>query len=197
MKNKHIGNHLLFVSPLETIWRAYKVSYGRHMDAAESPANMTAFILKWVKKGHVSPLKHSFLQMSCHSTVYIARQLAKHQIGMEWNEVSRRYTDINVEYYAPDDVELAPVMENCINAYRDALNRGVLKEQARAVLPLGLITRWVWGGSFLAWARVVQQRESPHAQAEAQEFVLDFLEELKQKDPNVYEIIRTCANVIK
>ena len=34
-------------------------------------------------------------------TVFVARQLVKHQIGLTWNEVSRRYVDDKLDFYHP------------------------------------------------------------------------------------------------
>ena len=34
-------------------------------------------------------------------TIFVARQLVKHQVGLVWNEVSRRYVDNEPEFYMP------------------------------------------------------------------------------------------------
>jgi thymidylate synthase (FAD) len=34
--------------------------------------------------------------------VFLARQLGKHQAGLTWNEVSRRYVDVDIEFFVPD-----------------------------------------------------------------------------------------------
>lgn len=198
MKNeKHLATKILFSSPIETIWRAYKVTYGNHFDDADNEKNMTDFIIKWVNKGHVSPLKHSLLQVACHSPIFIARQLAKHQIGMEWNEISRRYTNKGIDVHCPDGGNFEELISLCIKTYDKAIEDGLPLEQARAILPQGAITQWLWTGSFMAWANMVWQREAKHSQIDVQQFACCFLSELKSHNANMYTIIRACADVIR
>ena len=47
---------------------------------------------------------------------------------------------------------------------------GICAEQARGILPQGVITEWVWTGSLLFWSRVYNLRIKPDAQREVQEF---------------------------
>ena len=54
------------------------------------------------KHNHWSPFGHASLQFYIHAPVFVARQLVKHQVGLTWNEVSRRYVDIEPEFYTPE-----------------------------------------------------------------------------------------------
>ena len=55
--------------------------------------------------------------------------------------------------------------------YYDVLIRaGLAPEQARFILPQGMVTRWIWTGSLWGWFEVYRQRSSGHAQYEVQEF---------------------------
>jgi thymidylate synthase (FAD) len=51
---------------------------------------------------HTSPFRHVQVSIRCQAPVFLARQLGKHQVGLSWNEVSRRYVDVGVEFYVPD-----------------------------------------------------------------------------------------------
>ena len=42
---------------------------------------------------------HTTLQFLIKAPVFVARQLVKHQVGLVWNEVSRRYVDYELEFY--------------------------------------------------------------------------------------------------
>lgn len=44
----------------------------------------------------------------------------------------------------------------------------VAPEQARFVLPQGVIVNWIWTGSLAAYSRFYKQRTDPHAQREVQ-----------------------------
>jgi len=54
------------------------------------------------KHNHWSPFAHVFLSFRIKAPIFVARQLAKHQVGLSWNEVSRRYVDEEPEFYFPD-----------------------------------------------------------------------------------------------
>jgi thymidylate synthase (FAD) len=137
---------------------------------------------------HWSPFAHCFASFRIKAPLFVARQLVKHQVGLSWNEVSRRYVDSEPEFYMPK--ELRGRAENvkqgsgealgyqghlnwircnsnaALEAYKDLLGNGVAPEQARMVLPLNTHTEWVWSGSLMAFARVCRQRLDPHAQYE-------------------------------
>ena len=55
-----------------------------------------------------------------------------------------------------------------IRVYNALIDLGVAPEQARFVLPQGVMTEWVWSGSLQAWARFYNQRSDSHAQQEIQ-----------------------------
>ena len=55
-----------------------------------------------------------------------------------------------------------------IEYYEDLIKLGVAPEQARFVLPQGVMTEWVWSGSLQAWARFCNQRSYSKAQKEIQ-----------------------------
>lgn len=59
-------------------------------------------------------------------------------------------------------------MRNCIEYYEDLIKLGVAPEQARFVLPQGVMTEWVTTGSLYAWARLYNLRADGHAQKEIQ-----------------------------
>jgi len=122
----------------------------------------------------------------------VARQLVKHQVGLSWNEVSRRYVDEEPEFFFPEEWRGKPVnakqgsdglvdeqrtwdyavkdrCEDALLLYQDMIKSEVAPEQARMVLPLNTMTEWIWSGSLMAFARVCNQRLDPHAQLECQE----------------------------
>ena len=142
------------------------------------------------KHGHWSPFSHCFLTFRIKAPLFVARQLQKHQVGLAWNEVSRRYVDSDPEFYVPDgwrkraenvkqgssDTEVYHdssvynvAVRTAVNAYDRLLDDGVCPEQARMVLPQSMYTEWFWSGSLYAFARVCKQRMDSHAQRETQE----------------------------
>jgi thymidylate synthase (FAD) len=53
------------------------------------------------RNGHWTPFAHPQLSFRVSAPIFVARQLQKHQIGLAWNEVSRRYVDSEPVIYAP------------------------------------------------------------------------------------------------
>ena len=41
---------------------------------------------------------------SIEAPLFVARQLIKHQVGLAWNEVSRRYVDTMPRFYTPTEL---------------------------------------------------------------------------------------------
>jgi len=141
------------------------------------------------KHNHWSPFAHNSISLRIKAPIFVARQLVKHQVGLVWNEVSRRYVDDEPEFYFPEvwrgkpenakqgsSGEVALTFDFAgqataiaLGAYQHMLDKGVAPEQARMVLPQNTFTEWVWTGSLMAFARVCKQRLDPHAQQESRE----------------------------
>lgn len=52
--------------------------------------------------GHWSPFAHVTVSMRWKAPIFVARQLVKHQVGLSWNEVSRRYVKTEPELWWPE-----------------------------------------------------------------------------------------------
>lgn len=149
----------------------------------------TKLISYLAKHGHWSPFAHNSISLRIKAPIFVARQLVKHQVGLVWNEVSRRYVDDEPEFYFPEvwrgkpenakqgsSGEVALTFDFAgqttaiaLGAYQHMLDKGVAPEQARMVLPQNTMTEWIWTGSLMAFTRVCKQRLDPHAQQESQE----------------------------
>ncbi|MGL5015249.1 MAG: FAD-dependent thymidylate synthase [Bacteroidales bacterium] len=66
--------------------------------------------------------------------------------------------------------EFYRAVKSSVDSYEMLLEAGLSPEQARFVLPQGMITRWVWTGSLYGFFEVWRQRSSEHAQYEVREF---------------------------
>lgn len=144
------------------------------------------------KAQHWAPFAHPQLQIRTQIPIFLARQMAKHQVGGVWSEVSRRYVSDEPEFWfpkvwhtRPEDVKqgsggLVPQQgiadslavnstQHALTAYGQLLGGGVAPEEARIVLPQNTMTTVVWTGSLLFWVRVCIQRLDGHAQLAAQE----------------------------
>ncbi len=53
------------------------------------------------KHNHWTPFGHVGATFVIKAPLFVARQLGKHQVGLVWNEVSRRYVDEEPEFFLP------------------------------------------------------------------------------------------------
>ena len=84
-----------------TVVNAARVSYAKNKEQIEDKdEKLIAFL---AKHNHWSPFAHASLQFRIKAPVFVARQLVKHQIGLTWNEVSRRYVDYPPELHTPKE----------------------------------------------------------------------------------------------
>jgi thymidylate synthase (FAD) len=67
-----------------------------------TPAQRDRLIRYLATHKHTSPFRHNNLSIRCSVPIFIARQLGKHQVGMSWNEVSRRYVDTAPTFHTPE-----------------------------------------------------------------------------------------------
>jgi thymidylate synthase (FAD) len=146
------------------------------------------------KHNHWSPFSHCTVKMRFVAPIFVARQLAKHQVGFSWNEVSRRYVKDPPRYWEPDFLrssaesvkqgssdtanwnsafwlaKMQGVHHSLDIMYKQMIDDGVCPEQARAILPQSTMTEWIWTGSLYAWSRMYKLRIDPHTQKETQEY---------------------------
>lgn len=167
-----------------TVVNAARVSYGKNKEQFDDKDEKLIKFL--AEHNHWSPFAHASIQFRIKAPVFVARQLVKHQVGLVWNEVSRRYVDYEPEFYTPDEWRGKPLnskqgsdgtvdidnneynimMEKLQNYYDTMLNKGVAPEMARMVLPQSMMTEWYWSGTLYAFARVCQLRCAKDTQAE-------------------------------
>jgi len=173
-----------------SVVNAARVSYAKTKDTFDiSDEKLIKYL---AEHNHWSPFAHASLQFRIKAPIFVARQLVKHQVGLAWNEVSRRYVDFPPELYKPEawrgrpknskqgsdgEIELgqtiehdiATTMESCLILYNSLLQKGVAPEQARMVLPQSMMTEWYWSGTLYAFSRVCNLRCKPDTQKETRD----------------------------
>ena len=203
-----------------TVANAARVSFAKKNEEFKEPGDRR--LINFLgKHGHWTPFGHCTLSYHIKAPIFVARQLVKHQVGLVWNEVSRRYVDYEPEFWYPehwrgraedkkqgssDDVHIdwidraertssrvRVVTEFAVKAYKDMLEAGVCPEQARMVLPQNVFTEWYWTGSLYAFARVCNLRCQPDAQKETRDVCWEMDELAKGLFPVSWEALRSAA----
>ena len=166
-----------------SVVNAARVSFAKESDELSDKDEK---LIKYLAKhNHWSPFGHASLQFRIKAPIFVARQLVKHQVGLVWNEVSRRYVDYEPEFYIPDvwrkkpegsikqgsseetvEYDIAGTIEYTKQTYKNLLREGIAPEMARMVLPQNMYTEWYWSGTLYAFARVCELRCKDDSQRE-------------------------------
>ena len=151
-----------------------------------------------VKHQHWSPLEMVSACIEITTTRDIARQILRHR-SFSFQEFSQRYADptkdlsfvlrearlqdtknrqnsietSDSELTAWWDAQQKFVIENVQRIYTEAIERGIAKEQARAVLPEGLTeSRLYMNGTLRSWIHFIELRSANGTQKEHQEVAI-------------------------
>lgn len=202
----HMGDDLLIAN-------AARVSFGKWKEELDDG---DVRLLRYLASHeHTSPFRHTSIMLRCKVPVFLARQLAKHQAGFSWNEISRRYVDSGFEFYYPrtwhtrpeGNIKQGSGEELCVDdqnfcdellvdltvyaeqTYRRLLRCGVAPEEARMVLPQNMMVEYVWTGNLLSWFHLYRLRSNTGAQLIAQEFAELVNAEVSKLFPHAWNIL--------
>ena len=147
-----------------------------------------------IKNKHWSPLEMVSMCLEIETTRDIARQILRHR-SFSFQEFSQRYADPtkeldfvlrearlqdpknrqnsieteNLALQAFWETQQKKVLESAKSAYEWAIQNGIAKEQARAVLPEGLtVSRLYMNGTLRSWIHFIELRSANGTQKEHQ-----------------------------
>jgi thymidylate synthase (FAD) len=180
--------------------RAARASFGKQ-DKTGTNQEADIKLMKFLAdEGHTSCFEHQSATFLIEVPLFIRSQIHRHRT-FSYNEISRRYTAENLEFWVPDTfrgqsksnkqcsndeivehVKLHPASnsledvfhaysrnaELALNFYESLVASGVAREQARAVLPQSLLTRFYMTGNLRNWQHFIELRRDGHAQYEVQ-----------------------------
>jgi thymidylate synthase (FAD) len=183
-----------------SVVNAARVSFAKVKNALDAKdEKLIKYLALW---GHWSPFAHATLSFRIKAPIFVARQLVKHQVGLSWNEVSRRYVDDNPEFYMIDEwrsrpdksikqgsgdklikFDITEAIDVAKGTYNYMLEEGIAPEMARMILPQNMMTEWIWSGSVYAFSRVCNQRIKPNAQRETGEVAEEIVKVMEEHFP--------------
>ena len=181
---------------VELVWATpdieEKVAYCARVSNPENQHNHETApkLLKYLMKHkHWSPFEMANVCMEIETTRDIARQILRHR-SFSFQEFSQRYAAVQSfdtrecrlqddknrqNSLVTDDLGLQNWWEGAQKRvqseaqfmYQAALNRGIAKEQARALLPEGMaISRMYMNGTLRSWLHYIEVRTDPSTQKE-------------------------------
>jgi len=180
-------------------------------------------LLKYlIKNKHWSPFEMVSVTMEIVTTRDIARQILRHR-SFSFQEFSQRYADPtsmgfefkearlqdstnrqnSIEIEDPDlkkwweHIQWV-IVENIKSYYSQALERGIAKEQARAILPEGLtISRMYMAGTLRSWIHYIQLRTEKGTQKEHREVACRCADVIKLYFPDLREYLDETTGTTK
>jgi thymidylate synthase (FAD) len=171
-----------------------RVSFARRKEEMdESDEGLVRFLMR---DRHGTPFEHNSFRFHIRTPIFVAREWFRHRVG-SFNEFSMRYAKATDEFYVPEpeDVrtqvgkpgaysfeevstevaeatrdELKAVYETAYETYQRLVDKGVARELARCVLPVGAYTEFYWTVNARSLMNFLSLRASEHAQREIRRY---------------------------
>lgn len=168
---------------------------------------------------HFSPFEMVSICLEVNTTRDISRQILRHR-SMSFQEFSQRYADpVSNLSYESREVRLQDVknrqnsisvpmdssvendfkkiqdeiIEKSKELYQKALEKGIAREQARVLLPEGLIkTRIYVNGTLRSWLHYIETRTDPTTQKEHREIALACANEIGKVFPLINHYVNAA-----
>jgi len=199
-------------SLLDIIAFCARVSNPSNQNNTETNEKLIRYL---IKNNHWSPFEMVTACLEITTTRDIARQILRHR-SFSFQEFSQRYADPTKDLnfvtrearlqdsknrqnsIETDDIALnsnwetqqSYIMDAAIKTYRWAIRKGIAKEQARAVLPEGLIeSKLYMTGSIRSWIHYIQLRSGPETQKEHRLIALECAYALESIFPMITEFV--------
>jgi thymidylate synthase (FAD) len=177
-----------------TVVNAARISFNKRSESlTEADKRLIQYL---AKHKHWTPFAHPQVTLHIKLPIFVARQWMKSNVGVVYNEVSRRYVDSEPEFYIPMEwrgrpekgikqgsgdvltgdpgIDCALSYEYALSeirlVYADMLRAGCAPEMARMVLPQSTMTEIWTTASLAAIHRICSLRLDPHAQWEIQQY---------------------------
>jgi len=193
-----------------SVVNAARVSFARRKEAMdESDEGLIRFLLR---ERHGTPFEHNSFRFHVRAPLFVAREWFRHRVG-SFNEFSMRYARATDDFYVPEpeDVrtqvgkpgsysfepvepelaeatreELRAVYDAAYATYERLVERGVARELARLVMPVGAYTEFYWTINARSLMNFVSLRAAETAQREIRRYAEACERFLEEKMPVTY-----------
>lgn len=200
---------------LDQIAYAARVSNPANQNNSETAEKLVRYL---INNQHWSPLEMVSLTLEIETTRDIARQILRHR-SFSFQEFSQRYAVANLGWdYKEARMQDTKNRQNSIGVdegdesqrllaieweraqkrvtyavekeYKWALENGIAKEQARAVLPEGItVSRMYMAGTLRSWVHYIQLRSANGTQKEHQDIAIECANVIETVFPMIKEFV--------
>lgn len=201
----------MYMSLMEQVAYAARVSNPANQNNSETSEKLVRYL---IRNQHWSPLEMVSVCLEIQTTRDIARQILRHrsfsfqefsqryargdELGFETKEArlqdtKNRQNSVEVEdHLLQNDWYRAQqrVMYAARREYEWAIENGIAKEQARAVLPEGMtLSRMYMNGTLRSWVHYIQLRSANGTQKEHRQIALECADVIGEIFPMIKEFI--------
>jgi thymidylate synthase (FAD) len=188
------------------IVQAARVSYGLGTKKTSEDKGLTRYLKR---HDHSTPYEMIELKFHCVMPIFVARQWIRHRTA-NVNEYSARYSIMPDTFYRPDKNHIK--MQSTTNRqgtsddsvddmtaeqfmayldkvdedykmYKDLVDKGLTREQARIGLPVNIYTEWYWKCDLHNIFRFLNLRMESHAQKEIRDYATAMFRLVKKVCP--------------
>lgn len=196
---------------LEQIAYCARVSNPGNQHNDETAERLVRYLMK---HKHWSPFEMSSICLEVSTTRDIARQILRHR-SFSFQEFSQRYAEPELDglrareprlqdtknrqnSIETNDVDLMELWnydqwvtwQTAVEGYKRAINAGIAKEQARALLPEGLTPSTMYmNGTVRSWIHYIDLRSGPETQKEHREVARACAEAIRPVFPMITEFV--------
>lgn len=209
----YVGDEIAIVN-------AARVSFAKEVRGmSDADKGLIKYLLK---NHHGTPFEQGFMaQFHIRVPIFVMREWVRHRIGYSINEESGRYTELRNDFFIPEEgreqigkpgaytygamgepskVEWFKGMlrlhsERGFDLYREALEYGFAKEQARLFLGLNLYTEFRWTCNARSLMHFLALRNAPDAMEEIRVYA-EWIEKIFAEEmPNVHAAFEEAGRV--
>jgi len=209
----HMGDDL-------TVVNSARVSFGVEKEGLDGRDRKLISYL--IKHRHTSTLEHNLITYRFSVPMFVRSQHHRHRTW-SYNEISRRYTDVNIKFYEPQgfrtqhksnrqasnaDELINPVLscgsdcdemvglhhQTSLDLFNRMIEAGVCREQARGVLPQNLYTEYYGTVNLSNLLKFIDLRTHEGAQWEIQKVAEACLEIATDLFPETVGAYRRIRN---
>lgn len=185
-----------------TVVNSARVSFGKRKARLEEADKKLIKYL--IKHRHTSTLEHCFITFRVKVPLFVRSQHHRHRTW-SYNEISRRYTDFDIQFYEPKEFRtqhesnrqasnvndlINPEISTIgvcseavslhhrmsLNLFNQLIEAGVCREQARGILPQNMLTEYLASCNLNNLLKFIDLRTHEGAQWEIQELALGMLD---------------------
>lgn len=177
-----------------SVVNAARVSFAKHSDElTDVDKGLINFLMR---ERHGTPFEHNAFRFHVKCPVFVAREWFRHRIG-SFNEFSARYSEVPDEFFVPAvedvrgqvgkpgsysfeplDASIAKDVVTWIDdanaqaykLYKELIELGVAKEQARVVLPVSMYTQFYWTVNARSLMNFLSLRQHETAQRDIRQY---------------------------